>query len=141
MAIERITAKGQLVPLYFYQDAVADAQTNVQLSVNENAGAAIHLVDGYTMPFPGSVVAVTADLDAAGSAGSLTVGASIGGTEDADTTLTITTETTKKKVVGRRLAEFAAGAIIGAEITTASWNGTTSDLLVVVWVILQLENI
>ena len=142
MAIERITSKGQLVPLKFFQDAVAASQTDAQLSVNESAAAGIHLVDGYTMPWAGSIVAVTADLDAAATVGTLSVGASVGGTEDANTTISITTLATHSKVIGRRVVKFAAGAIIGAEITSgATWNGTASDLAVVVWVLLQLENI
>lgn len=141
MQVEKITSKGQLIPLIFSHDAIAATQTDFQL-VLLAVDAVSSLVDGYTMPFAGSIVAVTADIDTAATAGSLTVGATIGGTEDADTTLTITTETTKKKVVGRYLAEFTAGAIIGAEITSSgTWNATTSDLVAVVWVLLQMENI
>jgi len=142
MAIERITSKGQLVPLKFYDDAVDASLTDQQMSVNETAATGIHLVDGYTMPFAGSIVAVTADLDSAATVGTLSVGATIGGTEDANTTIAITTLATHSKVIGRRVVEFAAGDIIGAEITSGgTWNGTASDLLVVVWVLLQLENI
>ena len=126
----------------FMQDAVAADQTNAQLSIAENAATAIHLVDGLTMPFAGEVVAVTADLDAAAGAGSLTVGATVGGTEDADTTITITTAVTSSLVVPRGKATFVAGDIIGAEITTDSgWDGTASDLAVQIWVVLYVEGI
>lgn len=140
--IEGIIAKGQLVPLVFMQDALAASQADVQLKVAEVASAALNAVEGITMPFDGEVVAVTADLDTAGSAGTLTAGATVNGTEDADTTLTVTTQTSKTKKVTRGLARFRAGAVIGAEITTSgTWNGTTSDLVVVVWVLLSVEGV
>ena len=79
MQIERIAAKGQLVAYVFGQDALAASQSNVQLPAA--VGEASQAVTGYTMPFAGEIVAITADLSSAGSAGSLTVGATIGGTE------------------------------------------------------------
>lgn len=142
MQIDRYIAKGQLVPLTFYQDAVAASQTNAQLSVNENAATGISLVQGYTMPFDGEVMAIAADLDTAGAAGVFTVGASIDGTEDADTTITMGTATGVSLAVARGLAGFVAGDVIGVEITTdGSWDGTASDLLVTVYVLLELEGI
>ena len=138
MQIERITSRGQLVPLIFMQDALAASQTDVQLPIVEETS----LVVGVTMPFGGQIVAITADLSSAGSAGSLTVGATIAGTELATPALSITTETAKSTFVARDTAKFAAGAVLGAEITTdASWNGTTADLAVTVWVILEIEGI
>lgn len=138
--IERVIAKGQLVPLAFGQDAVAASQTDVQLPVA--VGEASQAVTGYTMPFEGEIVAVTADLSAAATAGSLTVGATVGGTEKADPTLSITTETTKSDKALRGAATFAAGDVIGAEITTAAgWDAITADLSVVVWVLLHIEGI
>lgn len=142
MQVDRYIAKGQIVPLLFTQDAVAASQTDAQLSIMENAATSSLLVNGLNMPFDGEIVAVTADLDAAASAGSLTVGATVGGTEDADTTITITTETAVRNVVPRGKATFVAGNLIGAEITTTgAWNGTASDLAVVVWVLLYVEGI
>lgn len=138
--IERVIAKGQLVPLVFGQDAVAASQTDVQLPVA--VGEASQAVTGYTMPFEGEIVAVCADLSAAATAGSLTVGPTVGGTEKTDPTLSITTETTKRDKALRGTAVFAAGDIIGAEITTAAgWDGTTADLAVTVWVLLHVEGI
>lgn len=133
------TSKGQLVPYVFGQDAVADSQSNVQLPTAISEGSQANA--GYTMPFAGEIVAVAAQLSAAGSAGSLTVGATIGGTEDADTTMTITTEVNKALIVPRGKATFAAGAELGCEITTASWNGTSADLVAVVYVLHYLEGI
>ena len=134
------TSKGQLVPFVFGQDAVAATQTNVQLpAVGPEEGGT---VDGYTIPFPFEVVAVSATLTAAGSAGSLTVGASFDGTEDADTTLTITTGTDLYQTIKRGSAIGAAGDRLGCELTAdGSWNGTTADLLVTIWCLIYLEGI
>ena len=140
MQIERIAAKGQLVAYVFGQDALAASQSNVQLPAA--VGEASQAVTGYTMPFAGEIVAITADLSSAGSAGSLTGAATIGGTEGADPTLSITTETTKSDVAQRGTAKFVAGDVLGAEITTdGSWNGTTADLAVVVYVLLEMAGI
>ena len=138
--IERIIAKGQLVPLVFGQDALAASQTDVQLPVAIGEGS--QAVTGYTMPFEGEIVAITADLSAAATAGTLTVGPTVGGTEKTDPTLSITTETTKSDTARRGTAVFSAGDIIGAEITTGgTWDGTTADLSVTVWVVLHLEGV
>jgi hypothetical protein len=138
MQIERITARGQLVPLLFTQGAVAASQTDAQLGTADGIADVL----GYTMPFPGEIVAVTADLSAAATAGSLTVGATVGGTEKTDPTLSITTETSKRDTCQRGSAGFAAGDVIGAEITTSgTWDATTADLAVIVWVLLNLEGI
>lgn len=138
MQIERIIAKGQLVPLLFTQDAVAASQTDAQLAVVDGTAGAL----GYTMPFAGEIVAITADLTAAATAGSLTVGATVGGTEKTDPTLSITTAATARDTARRGVTLFAAGDIIGAEITTdADWNATTADLAVIVWVILHVDGI
>lgn len=138
--VERVIAKGQLVAYVFGQDAVAASQTNVQLPVAIGEGS--QAVSGYTMPFEGEIVAITADLSAAASAGSLTVGATIGGNEASDPTLSITTETTKSDKALRNTTVFSAGDVLGAEITTdGTWNGTTADLTVVVYVLLHLEGV
>jgi hypothetical protein len=142
MQIERITARGQLVPLVFMQDAVAASQTNVQLPIAEvNAGAG-NGITGYIMPFAGEIVAISWNLTAAGTAGVFTIGGTIGGTENASTTQTVGTAASGRDTFPRGSVPFAAGAEIGAEITTdGSWDGTTADLCVVVWVLLQLEGI
>lgn len=142
--IERVTAKGQLVAYTFHQADLAASQTDVQLSVCavDNAADDQLAVVGYTLPFEGEIVAITADLSAAGSAGTLTVGATIGGTEKTDPTLSITTETTKSDKALRGTTVFNAGDILGAEITTdGSWNGTTADLTVTVYVLLHIEGV
>jgi hypothetical protein len=138
--ITRDMSKGQLVALAFGQDAVAASQTDVQLPVA--MAEASMVVAGYVAPWAGRVVAVAASLSAAATAGTLTVGATFGGTEDADTTMTITTETEKSVRVLRTAAEFAAGAVIGCEITSSgTWDGTTADLAAQIYVVYDVEGI
>lgn len=135
------TSKGQLVPLYFGQDALAANQSDVELPV-VMAEASQAVTTGYTMPFPGEVVAVSGSLSAAGSAGTFTFGASLDGTEDADTTCTVTTSQKPYQKVQRGKAKFVAGTQVGMEITTdGSWNGTSADFQGTVWVVLYLEGI
>lgn len=142
--IERVIAKGQLVPLVFHQADLAASQSDVQLSVAavDNAADDQLAVDGYVMPFEGEIVAISARLSAAATAGSLTVGPTVGGTEKADPTLSITTAQSAQDAALRGTSPFAAGDVIGAEITTdGTWDGTGADLTVVVWVLLHLEGI
>lgn len=140
--IERIISRGQLVPLVFMQDAVAASQSDVQLLVAEVASAAANAVDGYVMPFAGEVVAISARLSAAAANGTLTVGATLSGTEKTDPTLSITTAQSAYDSAPRGTVPFAAGELIGAEITTNSgWDATTADLAVIVWVLLYVDGI
>lgn len=136
MQITREFSKYQLVTLNFFQSNVAASQTNVQLNDVSNTN------DGLTMPFDGEVVAMGIDLSAAATAGELAVGVTKGGTENASTTQTLTTAAADTAAFPRDTMPFAAGDKLGVEITTsASWNGTTSDLAVVVYVALAVEGI
>lgn len=142
MIIERITSRGQLVPLVFMQDAVAASQTDVQLPIAEVTSAAANAITGYTMPFDGEIVAITYLLTAAGTTGNFTIGPTIGGTEKTALTQTVGTTTSGRGRVARGTVPFSAGNEIGAEITTAAgWDGTTADLGVVVWVLLYIDGI
>lgn len=137
--IVRVISKGQLVPLHFAQVDLAVSQTDVQLKVAE-AGATANDVEGVPMPCDGEVVGISMELSTAATAGSLTVGPTIDGTEVADLTQTYAAAgQSKDALVPRGTARFVKGARIGAEITT---NGTfapiTADLFVVVWVMLYL---
>lgn len=138
--ITRDTSKGQLVAFVFGQDALAASQTDVQLpAVGPEEGGT---VDGYAMAFPYEVVGISASLSAAGSAGTLAVGATINGTEPAAGTLTVTTETNAYRAIQRGRVRGAAGSRLGCELTTNSgWNGTTADLVVTVWCLVSLEDI
>jgi hypothetical protein len=73
MGIENILGKHQLVPLYFHQDAIANAQTAVALYTVQVHGAVANTTIGYVMPFKGEVIGVSVGLDLAGSAGTVTV--------------------------------------------------------------------
>jgi hypothetical protein len=140
--MERIISKGQLVGLTFMQDAVAASQTNVQLPIAEVAAGAANGVAGYIAPFDGEIVAISWILTAAGTAGVFTIGPTIGGTEDADLTQTVGTAASGRAKAARGAIPFSAGDEIGAEITTdGSWDGTSSDLGVTVWVLLHMEGI
>lgn len=128
-----------VVPLLFSHDNVAASQTDAQLTVLQVASAAENAVTEYRAPWAGVVIGVSAVLSTAGSAGTLTVGPTVNGTEQADPTLSITTEASKSDTAVRGAAAFAAGDLIGCEITTdGSWNGTSSDLIVVVYVMYEI---
>lgn len=136
MQITRELSKGQIVALSFFLANVPASQTDVQLKECSNQ------VDGLSMPFDGEILAICADLSSAASAGTLSVGATLNGTEDSDTTIAITTETAKTQKIMRGKAAFVAGDKLGVEITSsATWNGTTADLVVVVYVQLNVAGI
>jgi hypothetical protein len=143
MPITRYTSKGQLIPLVFGQTDLAVSQTDVQLvaAIGETGQA----VDGYTMPFPGDIVGVSWAFTTAPTAGTMTVGATVGGTEDADTTASVVVDSTATagyKRVGRGSAGFNAGDVVGAEISTnGSFAPITADVLVTVWVIVYMDGI
>lgn len=141
MQIVNSLGRYQLVPLVFAQDAVADAQTAVALFCQQVHGAVALDNIAYTMPFSGEVIGITSNLTAAGSAGTLTVVPTIDTTACTDPSAAITTEVVQSDTCRRGTNPFAAEAAIGANITTASWNGTTSDLVVIVWVLLKVSGI
>lgn len=130
---ERISVSDNVVAVGPFYDTNVDAsQTNVQLAI-VGAGNA-----GWIAPCAGSVVALAWKLSAAGSAGALSIGATVGGTEDTDTTQAITTAASGYAQFDRNAVRFAAGAELGVEITTdGSWNGTTADLDVSLFVLLE----
>lgn len=131
-----------LVALRFMQDAVAASQTNTQLNVAEVASGATNACDGIAMPWAGTIVGISYQLSAAGTAGTLTIGPTVNGTESADPTLAVTTGTSGTDTALRGAATFAAGDLIGAEITTdGSWDGTSSDLVVTVFVLCELTGV
>jgi len=136
MLMTRELAKYQVVPFTFFQANVAASQSAVALKEGTNQ------VTGHTMPFAGEVLAVTANLSAAGTAGTLSVSATVGGTADADTTVAITTQTAKTTIVPRSKCALNAGDLLGVKVTTnGTWDGTTADLVVTVFVALALDGI
>lgn len=142
MQIDRSIAKGQLVPLVFMQDNLAASQTDVQLEIAQVASAASNVIDEYVMPFAGEIIGISWTLSAAGSAGALGIGPTLAGTEKTALTQAITTAQRGSAIVPRETIPFDANARVGAEITTdGSWNGTSSDLAVVIWVLLYIDGI
>lgn len=137
---EQIAARGQIVPFLFAQDAVAANQTDVQLNLIEVASAAALAIDGVSMPWAGSVVGISVNTSAAATAGQLTVGVTLDGTEQASSTQTITTATAATAVFPQSSMPFAAGQKLGVEITTnGTWDGTSADLAVFVYVLLDCQ--
>ncbi len=140
MQIEDILGVWQLVPLFFAQDAVADSQTDTDLPTTD-ANASVSLTVGYTMPFDGEVIGISGNLDTAGSTGSLVIDATVDTVQTTDPTVSITTETALSDTCRRGTVPFKKNQVIGASITTASWDGTSSDLQVTIWVLLRVEGI
>lgn len=142
MQITREISKGQLIHYSFQQDDLAASQTDVQLLVAQVTGAAGNVVDGYTMPFAGDIVAVSWKTSASATAGVLSIGPTVNGTEQTTLTQSVTTASSGAGTALRETVRFAAGDVIGAEITTTSlWDATTADLQVSVYAILALEGI
>lgn len=141
MQINNVLSKHQLVGLNFSQASVAASQTAVALYTQEVDATVLDTI-GYTMPFTGEVIGVTINTSAAGSAGSLTVVPTIDTTACSDPSAAITTAVVESDTCKRGTNPFAAEAVIGAKITTtAGWNGTTVDLQVTIWVLLNISGI
>jgi hypothetical protein len=110
----------------FYQADVAASQADVPLLIAGSGGG-----DGYVMPKAGYVIGLTGSLSVAASAGQLTVGVTVDGVEQPNTTQTITTQQALAATfsVDSHRVRFAAGQQAGVEISTdAAWDGTTADL-------------
>lgn len=141
MQINNTLSRWQLVPLVFMQDGFAASQTNVQLPIAEAAGPVANAVTEYCMPFAGEIVAISYNLEAVATAGTATIGPTIAGTECTDPTLSCGTTVSNYDRCPRGTNVFAAGALIGAEVTTSgTWDGT-NDLVVTVWVLLRIDAI
>lgn len=132
--LERIAAKGQLVTLTFLQEAVSATQTDADLEV---AGTG---VTSHTIPYPFDILAMSCSLSAAASAGTLTINPTVGGT--ADTTLQIDVTTGTEGYDKGGVVRGKAGDSVGVQIDTdSSWDGTTADLAVTLYVMVYLDNI
>lgn len=132
----------QMVCLTFAQAEVADSQTAAALLPCEVHGGVALDVLGYVMPWQGWVVGVSVNLSAAGTAGSLAVVPTIDTVAATDPAVTVTTAATGSDKCKRDRNPFGANAVIGAKVTTdGTWNGTASDLLAQVWVIVKVAGI
>lgn len=136
--IERIIAKGQLVPLTFSQGAVADAQAAVAMTFADG----IAKVTEYVMPFDYEIVAITITSDSARTAGTLTVDATVDGTVTGLQAVLNATDTTRKhSTQGRGLDVGSAGSRVGVKLTTSGWTPIAADVIVTVWTIVHLEGV
>ena len=142
MQIINSLGKYALVPLVFVQDAVAASQSAVALKTQEVNVAASNDTIAYTMPFAGEVIGVSLNLSVAGTLGTLTVQPTIATTVTTDPSASVTTAVVGSDKCKRGTNPFAANAAIGAKLTTdATWDGITADLVVIVWVLLQISGI
>jgi hypothetical protein len=142
MQIDRTLSRYNVVPLTYLLDPVAASLTDQQMPMVPVDTLASYAPDGWTMPFAGYLLAISGRLSAAASAGTLTIGPTINGTEQAALTQTVTTGVAPYGVVPRESVRFAAGDSIGAEVTTsAAWNGTGSGLAVIVWAIIVVDGV
>lgn len=133
MLTESIAITGNLVPFVFSLANLAATQTDTAVPI---PGA---VANTYTMLFPGRVVALTAQLSAAITAGTLTVDFSIAGTAKAvDKTLATASTTSYRYFFNPNTYPIAAGATLGVTYTSnGSLDPTTSDLVVVVYVLYE----
>lgn len=138
--LERIAAKGQVVALTFMQDAVAASQTNANLPLIETgATTGTTAVTTYEMPYPFDILSQSFVLSAAATAGTLTINPTIAGTV---TTAIGNTVTTAAAGYDKGLARGEAGDSVGVQIDTdGSWDATTADLAVTLFVMIYLDNV
>ncbi len=141
--IERTISKGQLVPLFFSQDQVADSQSAVAMNILETSATTSTLnVTEYVMPFDFEIVAVTVVSHTARTAGTLTVDATIDGTVTGVQGVLNATNTTRHYSTNARDNDAGvAGSRVGVKLTTASWTPVTANIAVVVWVLVHLDGI
>lgn len=122
-----------LVPFIFGQDALAASQSAVALG--SAIGEASQAVSGYPMPAKWNVRAIAWATSAAGSAGAASISATKGGTANSGTTMSLGTATQGIKRFRRGKMSGKAGDLLGVKVTTdGSWNGTSADLQVTVYV-------
>lgn len=142
MQITNELGRWQLVPLVFMQDEVAASQTAAAMAPAEvNGPQAIENV-GYTVPFAGEVVGVSINVSAAAAAGALSVAPTIATTAVTSPAVSVTTGTAASDTCTRGTNPFSANAVIGAKITTSvAWDGTGSDVVVIVWILQRIEGI
>lgn len=133
----------QLGVFTYGQDAVAASQTDVNLP--RVIGEASQAVSTFVAPWAGCVVGLGATFSATGTAGEITIGVTKNGTEAAATTQTLAAAANMSEgsaAFGRSVLPFAAGDNIGVQITTdASWDATTADLSVDVYVLFEITGV
>lgn len=114
---------------YWYQDDVADSQTDAALDMDGNsARAEVPTIRA------GSIIGIAVYSNEARSAGTLTVDATVDGTKTGLTAvLDGTNSQTKVTTQAKDTDTFTAGQRIGVKLTTdGSWAPTTADITVTV---------
>ena len=128
MLKERIATRHNVVALGpFTVDALAASASNQQAGGD----------DGVVAPWAGSVIGMSGVLSAAASAGELTVGASADGAENANSTVTVTTETVFSARFDAGRIPFAADEQLGVEFSTDGDWDSTGSLKVTLFVIFE----
>jgi hypothetical protein len=141
MLLTNDISKGQLVPLTFAQDAVADAQSAVAMNIIE-AAANVLTVTEYPVPWDFDIVGISVVSDSARTAGTLTVDVTLNGTVTGVQAKLDGTNTTRHAQKSPRGAKRgAAGDRVGVKLTSASWTPVAADIAVIVWVLVRLEGI
>lgn len=131
MLTERIAITHNLVAFPFALANLAATQTDTAVPILGG------VIPTYTALFPGYVVAITANLSAAATAGVLTLDFSIAGTAKA-VDKTLATASTTSYIYKFRPGDypFAAGATLGMSYTSnGSLDPTTSDLVAMLYVL------
>ena len=129
MARERIRITHPAAAFAFQQKDVAASQSAVAMDVLGLAGNT-----EYTMPYSGSVVAVSIASNAARTGGTATVDVTVNGTVTGlQAALDGTNTQYHYASQGADADRFSAGDRLGVKITTdGSWAPTTADVVVVV---------
>lgn len=142
-SMERIIAKGQLVPYLFAQDAVADAQSAVAMNIMETTATTSTLpVTEYVIPWDFEIVGISVVSSEARTAGTLTVDATIDGSVTGLQAALDATNTTRDTGTQPRNTDVGvAGSRIGVKLTTSSWTPVTGDIAVLVYALVHLEGI
>ena len=135
--MERIIAKGQLVPLVFYQSSVASSQTDLALGIIGSA------VTAYTLPWEFEVVGAAVESSATVSAGAGSLAVLIDGNAGLTLSLDSTVNTDRDSAVAERGRYVGArGSAVSVEITTDSdFNTSSGELAVTVFVLAHLEGV
>src|SRR5690606_6325506 len=135
--MERIIAKGQLVPLVFVQSSVTNSQSDVALGVAGSAATA------YTLPWEFEVIGAAVESSATVSAGEGSLAVLIDGNAALTLSLDSTANTDRDSAVAERGRYVGArGSAVSVEITTDSdFDTSTADILVSVCVLAHLESV
>lgn len=135
--MERIIAKGQLVPLVFVQSGVTSSQTDVALGIAGSAATA------YTLPWEFEVVGAAVESSATVSDGAGSLAVLIDGNAALTLSLDDATNTDRDSAVAERGQYVGArGSAVSVEITTDSdFDTSGGDIVVTVFVLAHLEGV